>query len=83
MIDSVVDLVEEHVDLGGPRFSGSFLGRWRFARASRRSVVVQEFWSPCLPRFFRELLIVGVERLDLMIYFKVVLYCNVVFIKLP
>ena len=34
MIDSVVGLVEEHVDLGGSRFCESILERWHFARAS-------------------------------------------------
>ena len=34
MIDSVVGLVEEHVDLGGSRFAESILERWHFARAS-------------------------------------------------
>ena len=32
---------------------------------------------------FTNCLMVGVERLDLMIYFRVVLYCDVVFIKFP
>ena len=50
MIDSVVDLVEEHVDLDGSPFSESILERWHFARASQRNVVVLEFGSPCLPR---------------------------------
>ena len=50
MIDSVVDLVEEHVDLGGSQFSESILERWYFARISQRNVVVLEFGSPCLPR---------------------------------
>ena len=40
MIDSVVGLVEEHVDLGGSQFSDSFVDRWHFARASQRNVVV-------------------------------------------
>ena len=35
MIDSVVSLVEEHVDLGGSRFSESILERWRSAIASQ------------------------------------------------
>ena len=35
MIDSVVGLVEEHVDLGGSQFSKSILERWHFARASK------------------------------------------------
>ena len=35
MIDSVVDLVEEHVDLGGSQFSKSILERWYFARVSQ------------------------------------------------
>ena len=43
MIDSVVDLVEEHVDLGGSQFSESILERWHFVRASQRNVVVLEF----------------------------------------
>ena len=32
MIDSVVDPVEEHVDLGGSQFSESIVKRWYFAR---------------------------------------------------
>ena len=43
MIDSVVSLVEEHVDLGGSQFSESILERWHHARASQRNVVVLEF----------------------------------------
>ena len=35
MIDSVVDPVEEHVDLSGSQFSESILERWYFARASQ------------------------------------------------
>ena len=31
MIDSVVDPVEEHVDLGGSQFSESIVERWYFA----------------------------------------------------
>ena len=31
MSDSVVDLVEEHVDLDGPKFSESIVERWYFA----------------------------------------------------
>ena len=50
MIDSVVDLFEEHVDLGGSQFSESIVERWYFARISQRNVVVLEFGSPCLPR---------------------------------
>ena len=34
MIDSVVGLVEEHVDLGGSRFAESILERWRHAIVS-------------------------------------------------
>ena len=49
MIDSVVGLVEEHVDLGGSQFSESIVERWYFARISQRNVVVLEFGSPCLP----------------------------------
>ena len=43
MIDSVVDLFEEHVDLGGSQFSESIVERWYFARISQRNVVVLEF----------------------------------------
>ena len=32
MIDSVVDLFEEHVDLGGCQFSEAIVQRWYFAR---------------------------------------------------
>ena len=35
MIDSVVDLVEEHVDLDGSQFSELILERWYSARASQ------------------------------------------------
>ena len=50
MLDSVVDLVEEHVDLGGSQYSGSILERWYSAHASQRNVVDLEFGSPCPPR---------------------------------
>ena len=40
MIDSVVDLDEEHVDLDGSQFSESIVERWYFARVSRQNVVV-------------------------------------------
>ena len=50
MIDSVVNLCEEHVDLGGSQFSESIVERWYFARISQQNVVVLEFGSPCLPR---------------------------------
>ena len=50
MIDSVVDLFEEHVDLGSSQFSESLVERWYFARISQRNVVVLEFGSPCLHR---------------------------------
>ena len=50
MIDFVVDLVEEHVDLDGSKFSESILERWYSARASQRNVVVLEFGSPCPTR---------------------------------
>ena len=43
MIDSVVDLVEERVDLGGSPFSESILERWYTAHASQENVVVLEF----------------------------------------
>ena len=49
MIDSVADLFEEHVDLGGSQFSESILERWYSARASQRNLVVLEFGSPCPP----------------------------------
>ena len=35
MIDSVVDLVEEHVDLDGSQFSEFILERWYSALASQ------------------------------------------------
>ena len=47
MIDSVEDLVEERVDLGGSQFSKSILERWYSACASQRIVVVLAFGSPC------------------------------------
>ena len=50
MIDSVVDLVEEHVDLDGSQFSESIVERWYSGRVSQRNVVVLEFGSPCPPR---------------------------------
>ena len=50
MSGSVVNLFEEHVELGGSQFSESILERWYFARISQRNVVVLEFGSPCLPR---------------------------------
>ena len=50
MTHSVVDHVEEHVDLGGSQFSESIVERWYFARISQRNVVVLEFGSPRLPR---------------------------------
>ena len=50
MIDSVVDLVEEHVDLDGSQLSESVLELWYSAPASQRNVVVLEFGSPCPPR---------------------------------
>ena len=50
MFDSVVDLFEEHVDLGGSQFSKSIVERWYFARISQQNVEVLEFGSPCLPR---------------------------------
>ena len=40
MIDFVVDLVEEHVDLGGSQFSESILERWYSAHASQQNVVI-------------------------------------------
>ena len=43
MLDSVVDLVEGHVDLGGSQIPESIFERWHFARASQRNVVVLEF----------------------------------------
>ena len=50
MIDSVVYLVEEHVDLGGSQFSESIVERWYSAHASQQNVVTLEFGSPCSPR---------------------------------
>ena len=50
MIDSVVDIVEERVDLGGSQISESILERWYFARVSQRNVVVLEFGSTWQPR---------------------------------
>ena len=50
MIDSFVDLVEEHVDLDCSQFSESIVERWYSARASQRNVVVLEFGRPCPPR---------------------------------
>ena len=43
MIDSVVDLVEEHVGAGGSQFSESILERWYFTHASQRNLVVLVF----------------------------------------
>ena len=43
MIDSVVSLVEEHVDLGGSRVSESIVERWHCALASQWNVVILEF----------------------------------------
>ena len=50
MIDSVVDLVEERVGLGGSQFSESILERLYSAHASQQNVVILEFGSPCSPR---------------------------------
>ena len=50
MNGSVVNLFEEHVEMGGSQFSESILERWYFARISQRNVVVLEFGNPCLPR---------------------------------
>ena len=46
MIDSVVSLVEEHVDLGGSQLYESILERWCFTK----ECVALEFGSPCSPR---------------------------------
>ena len=43
MTDSVVHLVEEHVNLGGFQFPESIVERWYFARVSQQNVVVLEF----------------------------------------
>ena len=43
MVDSVVDLVEEHVYLCVSQFSESIVERWYFARVSQWNVVVLEF----------------------------------------
>ena len=45
----VVDLVEEHVGLGGSQFSESILERLCSAHASQQNVVTLEFGSPCSP----------------------------------
>ena len=50
MPDFVVDLVEEHVHLGGFQFSESILERLCSAHASQQNVVVLKFRSPCPPR---------------------------------
>ena len=50
MLDFAVDLVEEHVDLGGSQFFESILERWYSAHASQQNVVTLEFGSPCSPR---------------------------------
>ena len=50
MIDSVVNLFEEHVELGDSQFSESILERWYFAYISQRNVVVLEYGSSCLSR---------------------------------
>ena len=50
MIDSVVGRVEEHVDLGGSRFSESILERWYSAHASQQNMVALDFGSPCPSR---------------------------------
>ena len=50
MIDFVVDLVDEHVDLGDSQFRESILERSYSAHASQRNVVVLELGSPCPPR---------------------------------
>ena len=42
MFDSVVGLVEEHVDSGGSRSSESILERWRHAIVSLLNVVIPE-----------------------------------------
>ena len=59
-LDFVVDLVEEHVDLGGSQFSESIVERWYSAHPSQWNVVVLEFWSPCLLHSFTMCLIVNV-----------------------
>ena len=50
MLDFVVDLVEEHVDMGGSQSSESILERWYSAHASEQNAVALEFGSPCSPR---------------------------------
>ena len=50
MIDSVADLVEEHVDLDGSQFSESIVERWYSAHALQQNVAALEFGSPCPPR---------------------------------
>ena len=75
MIDSVVGLVEEHVDLGW--FSIFCINSRTLARAAIASqyfvVVLELLKSMSSSILFTNCLIVGVERLDLMIYFRVCL----------
>ena len=78
MIDSVVDLVAEHVDLGGSQFSESTLERWYFTRVSQWNVIVLDFLKSMSASILSRSLIVNVERSGLMIYLRVVLYCNCV-----
>ena len=47
---SAVDLVEEHVGLGGSQFSEPILGRLYSAHDSQQNVVTLEFGSLCSPR---------------------------------
>ena len=50
MVDFVVDLVEEHVDLGGSQFSESILERRDKARDSNHSVCITMHTSLLHPR---------------------------------
>ena len=83
MIVFVAGLVEKHVDLGGSRSSESILERWHSAIAHSRMCSPGIFAVHVFLNSFTNLFLVGVERLDLMMYFKDVWHFNVVFVKLP
>ena len=81
MIDSVVDRVEEHVDLGGSQFSKSIFERWYFGGCFTMECgspgILKSMSASILSRSVSS----SVERSGLMIYFRVVLYCNCVFTR--
>ena len=65
MIDSVVDLVEERVDLDGSQFSESILEHGSSQLASQQNVVILEFGSLCslrLALFAHDLIRHGLQR---------------------